>query len=329
MLIRGRKNESFAGLIKRAKENLTKRLRTLSTSTDEAYSMFREKSPAFAKAVQDYTLVHKKLQKVEDEGLLEEFKEVSKNLIKAFRFKDNAADRDFMWANYQYDDVSASPLYVGMEAIFDASLFRESGAMRNFEKVYNLSRTIRKVGMCEFIFYYKPYFYYVNASSGMVLRLKRKVEDFDFEKYEAFEETIKYDGQIIYDTYAGGLMWTFKDPSAPKQSGTYGSGTTYRKIELSKKDKSVPDDKDFSLCVHQIIVLCWYGLNVYKFCMGSGSILTIDHHNGDSLDSRIDNLAILTRSDNAAKGQNGSKGINFIPFFERCGYCTSPFGYDL
>lgn len=79
--------------------------------------------------------------------------------------------------------------------------------------------------------------------------------------------------------------------------------------------------------VHQIVMLCWYGLNAMKFCIGSTSLLTVDHINDDSLDNSILNLAIVTRVANIAKEHHGTKGTNFLIFFEVCGYCSTPFDY--
>ena len=329
MEIKNRKNESAESLINRGKNSLTRHLNALAKGHGDVYEKFRLYSPEFAYAVKDYVGVYKKLKKDgSDTGLQKEFDDATKNLIRSFKFGDAASDYSFLSDNFE--NIKSSPLFIGMEAIFDASLFREAGKQRLFTNVYNLSLTIRKVLPDCFIFYVKPYFYFVDATRGMVLkRCDYKVDDFFFEDYFWNDET----GQLLYQDEElfspfNGLMGDWKKPyKKPKRSGNGTSGTEYWYIRFSSKATEDFFGGHFGMPVHQVVALCWYGLNALKFCIGSASLLTVDHINDDSLDNSIMNLAILTRVANISKEHHGTKGVNFLIFFEVCGYCAPPFDY--
>ena len=329
MEIKYRKNETAESLINRAKKNVIKNLNTLAKGEGEVYEKFREYNPQFSAAVKNYCGIYKKLAKnAEDTGLLEEFDLASRNLIKSFRFSFSTKDYSFLSDNYI--DIKNSPLYLGLETIFDASLFREEGKQRLFTNIYNLSTTIRKVEADAFIFYTKPYFYYVNATQGVVLRrTDLKIENFCFDEYvwDYQSGTVLYNGDYIYHSLFG-LPGTWKKAASPKTSGRKGSGTTYKWITFSNETTKEYYGGHFGMAEHQVIALCWYGLNVMKFCIGSGSLLTIDHINDNSQDNSIMNLALLTRMANIDKEHHGTKGLNFIMFFEICGYCNSPYEYN-
>ena len=328
MEIKYRKNESAESLINKAKNNVVRNLTTLAKGEGEVFDKFREYNPEFSAAVKQYCGLYKKLQKNDsDTGLLEEFDLASKKLIKSFRFSFSTKDYGFLSDNYI--DIKNSPLYLGLETIFDASLFREPGKQRLFKNAYNLSTTIRKVEHDAFVFYAKPYFYYVNATKGEVLRrTDLKIENFCFDEYvwDYQSGTVLYNGDYIYHSLFG-MPGKWKIAASPKTSGRNGSGTTYNWITFSSDKTEEYFGGHFGMAEHQVIALCWYGLNSLKFCVGSASLLTIDHMDGDSRNNSIHNLAILTRMANIAKEHHGTKGINFIMFFEICGYCNSPFDY--
>lgn len=328
MEIKYRKNETAESLINRAKANVVKNLTTLAKGEGEVYDKFREYNPEFSAAVKNYCGIYKKLAKnAEDTGLLAEFDLASKNLIKAFRFGYSTKDYQFLSDNYI--DIKNSPLYLGLETIFDASLFREVGKQRLFTNVYNLSTTIRKVEHDAFIFYVKPYFYYVNATKGEVFRrTDLKIDAFSPTEYiwDYQSGTVLYNGSYIYHSLFG-LPGTWKKAASPKTSGRNGSGTTYNWIRFSSEKTEEFFGGYFGMPEHQVIALCWYGLNSLKFCISSASLLTIDHMDGNSRNNSIHNLAILTRMANIDKEHHGTKGINFIMFFEICGYCNSPYDY--
>lgn len=65
-----------------------------------------------------------------------------------------------------------------------------------------------------------------------------------------------------------------------------------------------------------------------KFCIGSGSILTIDHISGDALNNKIMNLALVTRVGNAKKGGGDFKPVNFLELFQALQIANTPFLYN-
>ena len=87
MRITNRKNESAETLIAKAKKGIVRELKGLTNNKTEIYEQFRDFNPEMSKAIKDYCSVYKKLETVENEGLLEEFTLASKNLISSFRFK--------------------------------------------------------------------------------------------------------------------------------------------------------------------------------------------------------------------------------------------------
>lgn len=329
MEIKFRKNESAASLIEKGKNSVTRHLNSLAKGEGEIFEKFRAYSPDFAYAVKDYVGIYKKLKKDDsDTGLQEEFDLATKNLIKAFKFGD--ATKDYSFLSDNFFEIKKSPLYIGMETIFDASLFREAGKQRLFTNIYNLSLTVRKVLPDCFIFYAKPYFYFVDCTRGMVLkRYDYRVDDFFFEDYVWNDETgaLSYQDEELFSPFDC-LMGDWRKPyKKPKRSGSGDSGTEYWYINFTSPETAEHFGGHFGMPVHQIVMLCWYGLNVMKFCIGSASLLTVDHINDDSLDNSIMNLAIVTRMANISKEHHGTKGTNFLIFFEVCGYCATPFDY--
>ena len=330
MRITNRKNESAETLIAKAKKGIVRELKGLTNNKTEIYEKFRDFNPEMSKAIKDYCGVYKKLETVENEGLLEEFTLASKNLISSFRFSSTAKDYEFISDNFV--NVKESPLYKAMEAIFDVSLFKEEGKARLFTNVYNLQTTIAKVNPDEFIFFVKPYFYYVNTTCGVILRrTDKKVLDFDFAKYMDSSWSswyASYDGEPLY-TLDDGLIGTWEKATYPKQSGDKSSGVVYDYVRFTyKESREEHGGKVFYMPAHQVIALCWYQINILKFCLGSGSLITIDHRNNNSRDNSIMNLALLTRVDNTRKASTGEVGVNFLMFFEVLGLATSPFDYS-
>lgn len=329
MEIKYRKNETAESLINRGKNSLTRHLNTLAKGHGDVYEKFREYSPEFAYAVKNYVGVYKKLKKDDsDTGLQKEFDAATKSLIKAFKFGDAARDYGFISDNFE--NIANSPLLIGMEAIFDASLFREPGKQRLFTNIYNLSLTIRKVMPDCFIFYVKPFFYFVDATRGVVLkRWDYKVDEFFFEDYVWNDETgaLFYQNEEIFTPYNGLMGDWRRSYKKPKRSGNGSSGTAYWYITFSSATTAEYFGGHFGMPVHQVVALCWYGINAVKFCIGSASLLTVDHINNDSLDNSIMNLALVTRMANVAKEHHGTRGTNFLIFFEVCGYCSTPFDY--
>lgn len=314
-------NETAESLINKAKRNILRDLKDLSKNKSEIYEQFRTLNPALSDAIKNYCSVYKKLEVAESEGLLSEFTEASKALISAFKFADTARNAQFIRENFVSE--KHSPLYKAMEAIFDASLFKEEGKARLFTNVYNLQKTIRKVNDFCFVFYAKPYFYYVDAFHGIILRrTDLKVKVFDTENYLEEMGYVYYNEHLILSPF-GELPGVWEDATYSKQSGNTGSGVWYKYVRFGKDETG----KTFQMPAHHIIALCWYGINIVKFCIGSGSLLTLHHRDENAFNNKLLNLALLTRVDNCLEAKTGKEGINFIMFFEVLGIGSSPFNY--
>jgi len=324
MRITNRKNESAESLIRQAKRNMVSNLELFKNDEDGVFKEFKKKNPLLLRTIVNYTTIFKKLQKKENDGLLEEFSAVSKKLISCFNFTETTQDYNFLSDNFI--DVFNSPLYIAMESIFDASLFKEQGKQRLFTNVYNLQRTVEKVSEIEYMFYVKPYVYHVNTITGEILRRTVKYLEFNgFTNNNYLGHVLLNDEVLYHNCQLVDGYW--EDATYYKQSGDKGTGTIYKYINFTTVESSEEHGgKSFYMPAHQIIVLCWYGLNVLKYCLGSGSILTIDHMDQDAVNNSILNLGILTRVGNVQKAKKGLKAINFVQFFEVCGY-YSHFNY--
>lgn len=70
-------------------------------------------------------------------------------------------------------------------------------------------------------------------------------------------------------------------------------------------DLDIVDGSAYNIRTHSLIALAVYGLEIMKYgVMEHNSIFTIDHINGVATDNRIDNLQLLTRTDNESKQKN-------------------------
>ena len=70
-------------------------------------------------------------------------------------------------------------------------------------------------------------------------------------------------------------------------------------------DLDMVDGSAYNIRTHSLIALMVWGLEIMKYgCMDFNSIFTLDHISGNTLDNRVDNLQLLTRTDNEAKQKN-------------------------
>ncbi len=312
MDIKFRKGETADSLIGKAGRDTKKFLEMLS-SGDELYTKFINEKPDLAAAITDYVSCVKRLKAVNADGLLGEFSEVSKRLIKAFDFVDLGRDREFILDAYIYG--KKAPLYLALEAAFNAALFQEEGLQRRFKAIYNISKNIIEFNNGEYFLYAAPYIYYVNAYSGKIWKCKSKVKDFESFEGDCYNVWYNNNREHIYAdcTFLG--EWT--DATYIKKSGGK-KGTTYKYVSFGK---------GFSMPAHQVIMLCFYNLNVLKYCIGAGSITTIDHISGDSLDNKIMNLSMVSRVGNAKKGGGDFKPVNFLELFQALQIANTPILY--
>lgn len=315
--------ETADSLVAKAGRETKKNLKLLS-SGEGICKEFVDSKPRLVLAMANYIACVKKLKNVEDDGLLKEFTEAFKNLIQAFDFADLRADKKYIMD--AYDLGKQSPIYLALEAAFNATLFKEAGLQRRFKITYNIWKNVFKFNENEYFLYAIPYIYYVNASSGRILKCTKKINDFECFNGGGVDVWYNSNFDTVYED--GIFLGEWIDATHPKRSGGK-KGTVYKNVTFSSQpylEEYV--GKAFDMPAHQVIMMCFYGLNVLKYCIGSGSLLTIDHINGNSLDNGVMNLALVTRVGNAKKGGGGEKPVNFLQLFEALQIAYTPFLYN-
>ena len=323
MDIKFRCNETGESLVAKAGRETKKYLKMLG-SDDMLYTGFLYDKPILAKAIEDYVGCVKKIRKIETDGLLEEFAQTTKRLIKAFDFVNTGIDRAMITDGYIYG--KKTPIYLALEAAFNAGLFQEAGLQRRFKAVYKISRNIFEFKEGEYFLYAVPYIYYVNAYTGQILRCTKKITN--FEGFDGDWYNVWYN-QEYQTVYADSLfLGKWVDATYVKKSGGK-NGTKYKYVSFSSKPYLQEyGGKAFKMPAHQVIMLCFYKLNILKFCLGSGSILTIDHISGDALNNSVMNLSLVTRVGNAKKGGSKKvKPVNFLELFFALQIANPPFLY--
>ena len=315
--------ETAESLISKAYRETKKYLKILNTSEDEMFKVFMDKKPALVKAAKDYIRFTNKFSSNEVDDVLEEFTVLSKNLIKAFDFYDITQSRD--WITDAFIFGKKTPLFLAMECIFNVSIFREQGIQRRFTNLYNISKNIFEFKEGEYFLYAKPHIYYVDAYRGRILKCKKQI--LDFEGFDGDCYNVYYNAKKkIYDDRM--LVGYWVDAVHNKKSGGK-NGTVYKYVNFSGKEYiDTYGGKTFDVPAHQVIMLCWYGLNAMKFCIGSGSLLTIDHIDGDAFNNSIFNLAMISRVANAKKGGGDLKAVNFLQLFHLMDICHVPISYS-
>ena len=315
--------ETAESLIAKAGRETKRYLKILSSDEDFCKAFLNSK-PRLALAIANYVACVKKLKNVENDGVLKEFTEASKNLIQAFDFTNLRTDKSFIMDAYELG--KKSPVYLALEAAFNASLFKEEGLQRRFKITYNIWKNIIEFNENEYFLYAVPYIYYVNANTGRILRCKKKIDN--FEHFDGSGFNIWYNS--TYDTvYEDGVfLGEWVDATHPKRSGGK-KGTVYKNVRFSSSPYiSEYGGKTFDIPAHQVIILCFYGLKVLKHCIGSGSLLTIHHRNNQSFDNSIMNLALVTIVGNAKEGSGSEEPVNFLQLFQALQIAYTPFLYN-
>ncbi len=317
-----RANETAESLILKAGRETKKNLESLKLNA-ELFKAFTESKPELAQAIDDYIKCVKKLKTIETDGLLKEFTEVSKRLISAFNFADATKDRDYIIDGYIMG--KKAPIYQVLEAAFNASLFKEEGLQRRFKVAYNISKNIFEFSENEFFIYAVPYIYYVDVITGRALRCAKKITDFECFYGGGVNVWYNNDFGTVYED--GIFLGKWVDATHNKKSGGQ-KGTTYKYITFSSEPYlNEYGGKVFKMPLHQVIAMCFFSLNTIQYCLGAGSLLTIDHKDGNSFNNGIMNLALVSRADNARKGSGKEKPVNFFELFHAMQIATVPILY--
>ena len=316
-------NEDATTLINKAGRETKKFLEMLG-SEDALYAEFMAGKPELAAAILEYVSCVKRLKKIEADGLLQEFAEISKKLIKAFDFINLSRDKAIITDGYIYG--KKTPIYLALEAAFNAALFQETGLQRRFMAIYNISKNIFEFKEGEYFLYAVPYIYYVNAYTGIIWRCTKKITNFEGFDGDWFNVWYNSDYEKIFSE--GDFTGKWVNATHPKRSGGK-NGTIYKNVTFSSSSYlNEYGGKAFGMPAHQVIMLCFYGLNVLKYCIGSGSLLTIDHIDGNSYNNQVMNLALVTRVGNAKKGSGREKTVNFLELFQALQIANTPFLYN-
>ncbi len=309
--------ESAESLIAKAfREN--KGIFEILLSGNAVYKEFMAEKSDLVDVIADYMSCVRKAKKIETDGLLKGFSDVSKRLIKAFDFINLGEDRELITDGYIYG--RKTPIYLALELIFNSTLFHEAGLQSRFKAIYNISKNIFKVREGEYFLYAVPYIYHIDAYSGKIWRCTRAIKD--FECFDGDEYNVWYNSNRKYIYHNCIIQGKWTDATYAKKSGSK-SGTMYKYVSFLSKQ----GEKAFTMPAHQVIMLCFYGLNVLKYCIGSGSVLTVDHINGNALDNGVMNLSMITRVGNAKKGGGDFKPVNFLQLFEALQIANVPFEY--
>ena len=179
----------------------------------------------------------------------------------------------------------------------------------------------------EYFLYAVPYIYYVNAYTGQIWRCTKKIENFEGFVGDWYNVCYNSNCDTVYND--GIFLGKWVDATYVKKSGGK-NGTKYKYVSFSSTlYLEEYGGKAFKMPAHQVIMLCFYKLNVMKFCIGSGSVLTIDHIDGDALNNKIMNLSMVTRVGNAKKGGSRSiKPVNFLELFQALQIANTPYTYN-
>lgn len=253
MDIKLRSTETADSLIAKAGRETKKYLKILSSDEDFCKAFVNGK-PRLALAIANYIACVRKLKRVENDGLLKEFTETSKNLIQAFDFADLRTDKSYVMD--AYDLGKKTPIYLALEAAFNASLFIEEGLQRRFKIIYNIWRNSIEFNEGEYFLYAVPYIYYVNTCTGRILRCTKKIDN--FEHFDGSEFNIWYNS--TYDTvYEDGVfLGKWVDATHPKRSGGK-KGTVYKNVRFSSSPYiNEYGGKTFDMPAHQVIrhIIC-------------------------------------------------------------------------
>ena len=303
-----------------AEKSIRKKFNLLATSQAESFVKFREENPELSKSIIDYCDFAMK-----NKRNFQAFSEVGKQLTKTFDFPNTDNSYNFVFNNALCG--KNNPLYTALDATFDASLLVEDGKARLYANLYNLYQNTRKIMDGFYIFYVKPFFYYVDAYQGIILRCEEyPILNFDPALFREESEYVYYGDTVLYTPYDG-LEGYWNLATYNKKSGGK-KGTVYKYITFSR-ECSIDEHggKCFYMPAHQVIALCWHGLPILKYCVHPCSLLTIDHRDNNAKNNDIRNLAILARVNNTRKGKIGEDGFDFIFFFNLMRMSIYPFGY--
>lgn len=284
------------------------------------------------------TLAQHKVQMVKN-SQSEKYEAERENLVKdiytALSFKDINEAQKFLYSTpYIKDDY----VFNLLEYTFTSLIFTDPKVERRFRVCWELWQNAIAVGTAgysEKIGWFLPYYitrhqnriFLIDPIKGEVKFFKRqgklrnqKIKSIS-HGIETKDDGVKEEVVVAFyeDTYLP-LVSVNKYGQLTELSPTGASGINRKKSEQDKlrakgreitenyyltTDLDTVDGSSYNIRTHSLIALMVWGLEIMKYgCMDFNSIFTLDHISGNTLDNRVDNLQLLTRTDNEAKQKN-------------------------
>lgn len=330
--------ETAQSLLNKVVSKARKGFNPLKESYVETVELAREHMPEIVEVMEDYVVrPYKSLHKPDQAGICEEVTIARSKLIRAFKVSTpEQIEAMTRWGTYQHE----SYLYNLIETTFDMSLLVEQGLASTFQQDYELQKSIVRVRDGLYIGQYRNVIIAVDTKEGEVFRLKdtytrghKKVKQ-SIIHLQKLQKTGTVEFEVLKDfkgneisTYVIGIYdcelveneWKnlTKNKNGDLTGLKYEKGKVYQRVQLSSRYE---DDygKAYYISVHHLMGMCEWGYNSTKHCRGFASILTIDHIDGNTLNNNINNLRLMTRSDNTSiAGSECKRGYDWVEFFKR------------
>lgn len=330
--------ETAQSLLNKVVREAKKGFNPLKASYGETVELARKYMPEVVEVMENYVVrPYKTLHKADEAGICEEVSLVRSKILKAFKVSSKEQiEAMTRWGTYQHE----SYLYNLIETTFDMSLLVEQGLASTFQQDYELQKSIVKVRDGLYIGQYRNVIIAVDTKEGEILRLRdtytrghKKVRNsiihlqqlqrtgtVEFEVIKDFKGTeISRYIVGIYDCELVRKEWKSLtvDKTGDLKGLKHEKGKVYQRVQLSSRYED-EYGKAYYISTHLLVGMCEWGYNSVKHCRGFASILTIDHIDGNTLNNSINNLRLMTRSDNTSISNTGDKrGYDWVEFFER------------
>ena len=338
MRISNFKRENAQSLLARVERDAKKGFNPLKASYAETVELARQYMPEVVSVMEEYVKrPYKSIGKTEQAGICEEVTIVRSKILKAFKVSSKEQIEGMTaWGIYQHE----SYLYNLIETTFDMSLLVEQGLASTFQQDYELQKSIVKVRDGLYVGQYRNAIIAIDTKLGEVLRLKdtytrghKKVKQSiihlqDLQRTGDVEfEIVKSIKGVEVSVYVQGIedrelvKHEWKSLTVDKTGDYTGlkheKGKVYQRVQLSSRYED-EYGKAYYISTHLLVGMCEWGYNSVKHCRGFASILTIDHIDGNTLNNSINNLRLMTRSDNTSiAGSECKTGYDWVEFFKR------------
>lgn len=205
---------------------------------------------------------------------------------------------------------------------------------KRFEVGYTLHQNRKTVGVAgysEKLGKHLPYYVtYLNRKLVFIDPISGQIDTVGFSKgieSIAIENgSVVVNGDVVVEVIDGEVKWhkevdevqrDFKEAEreVKRQSGKKVKETPWQTIALGPL---VGEKTPRTIRAHSLVALMVYGISCMKWgLMECNSLMTVDHINAEHSCNRIDNLALLTRQSNDAKGstQDDTYYFDYFTYF--------------